>query len=47
MHVGAQEENAHGSVDVNCVKWTPMNTDGSAPTMIASAGDDGEIRIWT
>lgn len=47
VHVGAQEENAHGSVDVNCVKWVPMNTDGSAPTMIASAGDDGEIRIWT
>lgn len=27
--------------DVNCVRWNPMQ-----PTILASAGDDGSIKIW-
>merc|ERR1712038_307322 len=33
-------KNAHGG-DVNCVRWHPL--DGS---LLASAGDDGLIKIW-
>jgi WD40 repeat protein len=34
-------ENAHGLVDVNCVEWNPIQKN-----VLASAGDDGYIRIW-
>ncbi len=36
----AMAEGAH-SQDVNCVKWHP-----SDPTLLASAGDDGLVRLW-
>ncbi|CAD7695830.1 unnamed protein product [Ostreobium quekettii] len=34
-------EGAH-SLDVNCVKWNPQD-----PTILASCGDDGLIRMWS
>lgn len=33
-------EQAHGS-DVNCVSWNPVQ-----PGMLASAGDDGIVKLW-
>ena len=33
-------ENAH-TADVNCVQWHPQD-----PTLLASAGDDGSIKLW-
>ncbi|KAI8325092.1 WD40 repeat-like protein [Martensiomyces pterosporus] len=33
--------NAHGLNDINCVKWNPVH-----PGWLATAGDDGVIRIW-
>ena len=35
--------NPHGHYDVNCVKWCPIEEYGN---LLASAGDDGDIRIW-
>lgn len=52
--LGASVENAHGVSDINCISWAPIpqkseddTTPQQAPTMLASAGDDGEIHIWT
>ena len=33
-------ENAH-TADVNCVQWHPQD-----PTLLASAGDDGSVKLW-
>jgi len=35
-----RKENAH-PLDVNCVQWHPKDS-----TLLASAGDDGNIRLW-
>lgn len=40
-------DHAHGQADINCIEWAPADVGGTAPAMLASAGDDGEIRIWT
>lgn len=32
---------AHPRADVNCVRWHPKD-----PCILASAGDDGHVRIW-
>lgn len=52
--LSAVVEDAHGVSDVNCVAWAPPQNHGDnlegplrAPTMLASAGDDGAIHIWT
>ena len=52
--LSAVVEDAHGMSDINCVAWAPPQDRGDnpegplqAPTMLASAGDDGAIHIWT
>ncbi|KAI9202995.1 WD40-repeat-containing domain protein [Polychytrium aggregatum] len=35
--------NAHGDSDINCVRWGVLEEDRD---LIATAGDDGVIRIW-
>ena len=47
VQIGAQVEHAHGQADINCIEWAPADIDGAAPCMLASAGDDGEVRILT
>jgi WD40 repeat protein len=39
----AQMEQAHGDHDVNTVAWCPLE-DGAR--VLASAGDDGYVRVW-
>ena len=34
---------AHSQFDVNCVRWCPLESNG---TLLASCGDDDLIRIW-
>ncbi len=38
--MAAKESEAHPA-DVNCVRWNPQD-----PTLLASAGDEGSIRLW-
>ena len=38
--LAARRQQAH-SADVNCVRWHPTD-----PVLLASAGDDGCIRLW-
>jgi len=39
-------ESAHAS-DVNCVRWAPATNDAAvAGQLLASAGDDGLVKIW-
>lgn len=33
-------KDAH-TTDINCVRWHPID-----PTLLASAGDDGSIKLW-
>jgi len=37
----AEQRRAHAG-DVNCVRWHP-----SRPELLASAGDDGLVKVWT
>jgi len=39
----ASVTSAHGTADVNCVQWYPSEKHGD---LLASAGDDGVVRIW-
>ncbi|CAG8643017.1 648_t:CDS:2, partial [Racocetra fulgida] len=39
----ASVTSAHGVVDVNCVQWYPTD---KHPNWLATAGDDGIVRIW-
>ncbi|KAJ3193750.1 hypothetical protein HK101_004252 [Irineochytrium annulatum] len=39
----AQIIEPHGKCDINCVSWCPLEGHGD---LLASAGDDGSIRIW-
>lgn len=49
----ASVEDAHGVSDINCIAWAPASrsedqpNSEQPPTMLASAGDDGAIHIWT
>ncbi|WFD29754.1 Cytosolic iron-sulfur protein assembly protein [Malassezia sp. CBS 17886] len=43
--LAAAAENAHDVADVNCLAWAPSADDKEA-TLLASAGDDGIVRIW-
>ena len=36
-----QIDQAHKPVEVNCIRWHPED-----PTLLASAGDDGHIKLW-
>ena len=38
--VAVRRTEAHPA-DVNCVRWNPTD-----PTLLASAGDDGSVRLW-
>ncbi len=38
--LAARQREAHPA-DVNCVRWNPAD-----PTLLASAGDDGSVRLW-
>lgn len=40
FHASVRQRDAHPT-DVNCVKWHPRD-----PTLLASAGDDGCIKLW-
>ena len=56
--VGVMEQ-AHGVSDVNCVAWAPASLNGpesdaahpsshgAMSDMLASAGDDGTVKVWT
>ncbi|KAG9284028.1 hypothetical protein G9A89_022802 [Geosiphon pyriformis] len=39
----ASISSAHGAADINCVQWFPSSVNAN---LLASAGDDGIIRIW-
>ena len=41
----AAMRDAHGVSDVNCVGWC-LREDGRGVGMLASAGDDGGVRVW-
>ena len=41
----AAAREAHGVSDVNCVNWC-LREDGKGQGMLASAGDDGSVRVW-
>ena len=46
--LAASVENAHGTSDINCVSWAPVLPGSDRPpTLLASAGDDGAVCIWT
>lgn len=36
---------AHGVSDVNSVAWC-LRVDGKGQGLLASAGDDGSVRVW-
>lgn len=36
---------AHGVADVNCLGWC-VREDGKGEGMLASAGDDGTVKVW-
>ena len=40
FQLSVQQKDAH-STDINCVRWHPLD-----PTLLASAGDDGCIKLW-
>lgn len=47
--LAASVEEAHGVADINCVAWAPTlpgSDTNEPPTLLASAGDDGEVHIW-
>lgn len=41
----AAVRNAHGVADVNAVNWC-LREDGKGQGMLASAGDDGTVKVW-
>ena len=41
----AAMRDAHGVSDVNSVGWC-LREDGKGRGMLASAGDDGSVRVW-
>ncbi|KAJ1924624.1 Cytosolic iron-sulfur protein assembly protein [Tieghemiomyces parasiticus] len=43
FEVGHRQLAAHGVSDINCVQWNPA---ARYATLLASAGDDGVVRIW-
>lgn len=45
LRVLGRVPSAHGG-DINCVSWSTFSSDDQAGTLLASAGDDGTIRIW-
>ncbi len=40
FHLSVQQRDAHAT-DINCVRWHPND-----PTVLASAGDDGNLKLW-
>ncbi|ORY38620.1 WD40 repeat-like protein, partial [Rhizoclosmatium globosum] len=40
----AEIPNAHGDFDVNSVRWCPLAEHGH---LLASAGDDGNVKVWS
>ncbi|WFD07627.1 Cytosolic iron-sulfur protein assembly protein [Malassezia vespertilionis] len=54
VRLAACVENGHDNADINCVAWAPVHKNSEpgndaeeAPFMLASAGDDGVVHIWT
>ncbi|KAJ3181606.1 hypothetical protein HDU85_003548 [Gaertneriomyces sp. JEL0708] len=43
FEVTATLPNPHGTADVNCVRWCPLE---SYSNLLATAGDDNTVRIW-
>ncbi|RKP01349.1 hypothetical protein CXG81DRAFT_7916, partial [Caulochytrium protostelioides] len=43
--LASRVDHAHGTRDANCVRWCP-HTETPDHRLLASAGDDGRVRIW-
>lgn len=43
----ARVDNAHGSAEINCIAWAPVDDSSEhGASLLGTAGDDGHVHIW-